>query len=535
MRIGLHSGPVTAGVLRGERTRFQLFGDTMNTASRMESTSRPGYIQISNDTAALLKEAGKDAWVTLRNDTAKVKGKGEMQTYWLVDSRTSGTESTGDASSRTDESEVSLSPSLYLEKLSAKMERLVDWNVEVMMRLIKQIQARNGSTGNLPPRMKSLSRKKLNTTPLEEVVEVIALPDFEDKDVQDAEKVVVDDKVRDQLRKFVATIASLYRENAFHSFEHASHVTMAAVKLLSRVTNPKVDDVLQDADERKESLLHDYTYGITSDPITQFACVFSALIHDMDHHGVPNATLIKENSVLAKFYKRSVLEQNSFDLAWNLFTDDHFKLLRSNIFKTDGDQARFRQIVVNMVMATDVMDKELNQFRNQRWQKAFGDQSSQESESEKDQQNRKATIVIEHLIQASDVAHTMQHWHVFRKWNSRLFIEMYEAFMDGRSDKNPADNWYQGELGFFDFYIIPLAKKLAECGVFGVSSPEYLSYAERNRKEWEERGKELVAEYVEEAHQYLARKKKMAGERQIPTSGQRELPEAPPETITVAI
>jgi hypothetical protein len=42
--------------------------------------------------------------------------------------------------------------------------------------------------------------------------------------------------------------------------------------------------------------------------------------------------------------------------------------------------------------------------------------------------------------------------------------------------------WYEGELGFFDFYIIPLAKKLKDCGVFGVSSGEYLGYAMTNRQ-----------------------------------------------------
>lgn len=73
---------------------------------------------------------------------------------------------------------------------------------------------------------------------------------------------------------------------------------------------------------------------------------------------------------------------------------------------------------------------------------------------------------------------------------------MRQAYRDGRADKDPADFWYQGEIGFFDHYIIPLAQKLRECGVFGVSSDEYLTYAKANRREWCDRGQEIVAEMV---------------------------------------
>lgn len=74
---------------------------------------------------------------------------------------------------------------------------------------------------------------------------------------------------------------------------------------------------------------------------------------------------------------------------------------------------------------------------------------------------------------------------------------MYQAFKSGRLGRNPSDFWYEGEIGFFDFYIIPLAKKIGECEVFGVSSDEFLKYAVANRKEWEHKGKDIVGRLVE--------------------------------------
>jgi hypothetical protein len=64
-----------------------------------------------------------------------------------------------------------------------------------------------------------------------------------------------------------------------------------------------------------EAMKHDNTYGITSDPLTQFAVVFSALIHDVDHRGVSNFLLAQEDPTLAAAYKnKSIAEQNSVDL-----------------------------------------------------------------------------------------------------------------------------------------------------------------------------------------------------------------------------
>lgn len=81
MRFGLYSGPVTAGVLRGERGRSHLFGDTVNTAARIESSGRAGRIHLSQECAELLVVVGKSHWVEKRSDLFNANGKGELQIY----------------------------------------------------------------------------------------------------------------------------------------------------------------------------------------------------------------------------------------------------------------------------------------------------------------------------------------------------------------------------------------------------------------------------------------------------------------------
>ncbi|CAJ1930865.1 unnamed protein product [Cylindrotheca closterium] len=534
LRIGIHTGPVTAGVIRGDKARFQLFGDTMNVASRVESTGVAGRIHVSKDTADSLRKCNKGHWLVKReNGSVVAKGKGDIQTYWIGKGveQANKPESFGQCETASESgSSVSADDSVidghFSEKIGhseGREDRLVDWNVTVFLDILKHIVARReayakaGINSNSEPRSDDsevLTRMKMNDCkPINGVREIIALPEF--NDVAEAMKVDVQTieipaDVTAELRRYIATVAGLYRSNPFHNFEHASHVTMSVIKLLSRIKAPSdlelmeghggSDDISQDI----HAHLHDHTYGITSDPLTQFACAFAALVHDVDHEGVPNAQLVKEGAAVATMYnERSVAEQNSLVIAWNLLMSDRFTNLRNTICATATELSRFRELATNAVMATDIIDKDLKQLRNNRWYKAFKrDISSidvhdyEEEDETRDSINRKATIVIEHLIQASDVSHTMQHWHVYRKWNENLFRESYAAYIAGRADTDPSINWYKGEIGFFDFYIIPLAKKLESCGVFGKSSDEFLNYARSNREEWESRGESIVAELV---------------------------------------
>eukprot|EP00541_Cyclophora_tenuis_P018804 CAMPEP_0116572996 /NCGR_PEP_ID=MMETSP0397-20121206/18502_1 /TAXON_ID=216820 /ORGANISM="Cyclophora tenuis, Strain ECT3854" /LENGTH=109 /DNA_ID=CAMNT_0004101419 /DNA_START=143 /DNA_END=472 /DNA_ORIENTATION=- len=89
----------------------------------------------------------------------------------------------------------------------------------------------------------------------------------------------------------------------------------------------------------------------------------------------------------------------------------------------------------------------------------------------------------------------MQHWHIFCKWNEKLFQENYSAFLAGRARQDPSTTWYEDQIQFFDRFVIPLAQKLKDCGLFGVQSDECLRYARENRAEWELKGCRVTNEF----------------------------------------
>jgi hypothetical protein len=298
-----------------------------------------------------------------------------------------------------------------------EIQRLIDWNVEVLLKLLKKVIIKREASGRAVGWEDEPILETEGGAIADEVVAVIELPGFEPvaSNKLDVKNLEVPSLVQQQLKEYVSAIARAYRSNPFSCLQHASHVTSAVTRLISRIAIPNLDnpqiptESKADTESYEASLaehIHTQSYGIASDPLTQFAVVLAGLIHAVDHRGVSNDVLAKEEPDLAcKYLNKSITEQLSLEKAWKKLMEPNFETLRRSLYADQEEKKRFRSVLVNAIMATDKSDAQAQARRKARWEKCFGPGSTVDTNL-----NQKATSVIECLMQSADVFHCMQHW-----------------------------------------------------------------------------------------------------------------------------
>jgi guanylate cyclase len=209
IRIGFHTGPVVSHVVGSKTPRYSIIGETVTMASKLKEMCTPQRVQCSDLSADLLKKQNPEAELFLRG-AISINSEKEAVAYWVGEPILPGSEA------------ISICPKNGTSGEGLKdMDSLIEWNVDVLQRLIKEIVAARDASSAEPEDFSQL--RSGQGTVFDEVIEVVPLPAF-DKDtvrrMKEHKGVDLDPTVLSQLRDFVTAISQMYHQNVpFHNFE----------------------------------------------------------------------------------------------------------------------------------------------------------------------------------------------------------------------------------------------------------------------------------------------------------------------------
>lgn len=110
----------------------------------------------------------------------------------------------------------------------------------------------------------------------------------------------------------------------------------------------------------------------------------------------------------------------------------------------------------------------------------------------------KSIVVLETIMTAADVAHNLQSWDHMVKWSGRLYNELRKAHVEDRGP-DVSRNWFENQIGFLESYLLPLARRLEDTGVFGDEVGAMFSrIVEDNRDRWLTEGYEISQQTIAE-------------------------------------
>uniref|UniRef100_A0A7S1BMB6 Phosphodiesterase n=1 Tax=Corethron hystrix TaxID=216773 RepID=A0A7S1BMB6_9STRA len=321
-----------------------------------------------------------------------------------------------------------------------------------------------------------------------------------------------------ELRAYVTCIESLYNQVEYHSFQHIVHAIISMNKLIEMVVNSQLI---------RESIIEEEVY------YTHFLMIFSVLIHDVAHTGMSNKILLDQNhAFVGKYGCVSTAETLSIDLSINILFHNEFSKIKCAILPTIHHKIKFGKVIFSSILCTDIASSDRMKMCKMRFDtlKDTLDNSQHDMQPKKEvcgpqlcklvsfkenfhkfsflsdeeletyhselvctQETLKSMVLTESLMQTADIAHTMQDWKNFLKWNYRLYKELMNCHRQGFMH-NPSQHWSQGEIGFFEGYVIPLATRTEFC--FRNAPLKLVKLANNNLRRWRIQGDAVTKLFI---------------------------------------
>eukprot|EP00605_Chrysophyceae_sp_TOSAG23-4_P001574 GSChrysophyteH1.ASY1.ANO1.1727.1 assembled CDS len=287
----------------------------------------------------------------------------------------------------------------------------------------------------------------------------------------DAEVVADDDDSHRKLENLLSAVQKGYMYTPYHNFAHACHVFMNTFVLLQ-------DSV------------------IAFTRVERAALLFGAIVHDLEHQGVPNAQLVKEGSPLAlKYSNSSVAENNSIDVALELLERPD-----KDIFGfSPPESQRFSSLLRAIILATDIADRERIAGLYSDLDKAIfipepGWTEDPQTATPDVDSHRQLLLCL--FMKAADVGAPFQEASCSDAWAQRFYNECRNAHKTGRADAIVNDRFVPGQIGFYDSYLKHLNEVLASTGAVSTRLTDAMTTNLKNlRQSWVEDGTRIVEKF----------------------------------------
>jgi len=236
------------------------------------------------------------------------------------------------------------------------------------------------------------------------------------------------DEVREALVSFIGEVAGKYNDVLYHNFGHAVHVLRSAQYLL------------------KNTVCEAYT------DLEALALLFAALVHDVDHLGVPNSSLVAEAHEYALLYNdQNVAEMRSLTLAFELLREEKNNFLK---FLKEDDFRTFRHLVVSFILATDINDHDKRQLLKLNLEDVLsrGDENVDFSIPKSRQ------IYLTVVLKLADIGASIQGSETAITWTEKYFRESSVISTDASTDevRSASMTFIEGQISHCASLVEPL-------------------------------------------------------------------------------